>query len=300
MNRYDNNNKEKKRSVSVSAVVRLVIWAVVLCVLVALFTLGMLGDSDTVLGGINLGGFRYDDSGYSVGNGTVSERVTDITVDWIEGSVTVIPWDGEEISISEDYMGDDDDMALRWRIRDGELTVKYCAPVRILKRTADKNLTLKIPAAMLEGLKEVEIDGTDCDVTFEGNVDELSVDTVDGELDIRGNIGEMELDAVDGNVTFKGAVRKANLDCVDAAVVMYLDMADELNFDQVDGDVTLYLSEDITGFRAEMETVGGGIVLEGFENEASNGRKHARWGDGSLLIQVDGVDCHLHIKKARG
>ena len=296
MNKY--YNEEKKRPVSASAVVRLVIWSVVLCILVAVLAVGMTRDSDGLFMGISLGGFRYDDSGYSVGNGTSGERITDITVDWIAGSVTVIPSDGEEISISDDYQGDDDKLVLRWRIRDGELTVKYCAPAWILSRTVDKNLTLKIPASMLEGLDEVEIDGVDCDMTFEGNADELSMDSVDGKLDIRGNIGEMELDAVDGNVTFKGAVRKANLDCMDAAVVMYLDMAAELNFDQVDGDVTLYLSDDITGFRAEMDTVGGGITLEGFENEASSSQKHARWGDGSLRIRIDGVDCHLHIKKS--
>lgn len=295
MNNY--NNKEKKRPVSASAVVRLVIWSVVLCVLVSLFALGMLRGSNGVFSGINLGGFRYDDSGYEIGNGTSGERITSITVDWIVGSVNVIPSDGEEISISDDYRGDNRDLALRWRIRDGELTVKYCASLWILNQTTDKNLVLEIPAFMLEGLDEVEIDGVDCDVTFTGNADELSLDVVDGKVEIHGNIGELELDAVDGNLTFRGAVRRADMDCVDTTVSMYLEMAAELNFDQLNGDVTLYLSDEITGVRAEMDSVGGEITMEGFEGSTVTGKREARWGDGSLRIQVDGADCHLLIRK---
>ena len=289
--------EERKRPVSASAVVRLVIWSVVLCVLVALFAVGMAAPSKGWFTGVNLGGFRYDDSGYSVGNGMSSESITAISVEWIAGSVTVVPSEENEIYITEDYAGGDRDLTLRWKIEDGELSVKYRAPAWIVHQTVDKNLTLAIPAAMLEAMHEVELEGVDCDVRYEGNADELSLDVVDGDMTVQGDIGELDLDAVDGRLTFRGAVRRVDTDCVDAAVILDLDMAAELNFDHVDGDVTLYLSDEITGFSAEVDAVGGSILLEGFDGVVSNGNESARWGDGGLRIRVDGVDCQLNIKK---
>ncbi|MBQ9150980.1 MAG: hypothetical protein IJX72_01925 [Clostridia bacterium] len=295
MNNYMNDNK--KRPVSASAVTRIVIWSVVLCILVGLFALGMIFGSKGTFARINLGGYRYDDSGFSVGNGTSNEQITDISVDWIAGSVTVVAAEGDEISVSEDYRGEDQNLALRWKITDGRLTVKYRAPAWLANPSVDKNLTIAIPASMMGSLGDVEIDGVDCDVDFNGNADELSLDVVDGDLTVRGDIGELDVDAVDGNVIFRGGVRKADVDCVDATVVMYLDMAAELNFDQVDGDVTLYLSDGISGFSAEIDSVGGGIEIEGFDSVTTQGRKSARWGDGSLRICVDGVGAQLKIEK---
>ena len=79
---------------------------------------------------------------------------------------------------------------------------------------------------------------------------------------------------------------------------MRLDMATELSFDQVNGDVELYLSEEITGFIAEAESLGGGIRIEDFADLTATGDHYTRWGDGSLRIQVNGVNAKLTVKKA--
>jgi hypothetical protein len=65
----------------------------------------------------------------------------------------------------------------------------------------------------------------------------------------------------------------------------------------VDGDVELFLSEEITGFTAEAESLGGGIRIEDFTDLTATGDHYTRWGDGSLRIQVNGVNTKLTIKK---
>jgi hypothetical protein len=65
----------------------------------------------------------------------------------------------------------------------------------------------------------------------------------------------------------------------------------------VDGDVELYLSEEITGFSAEVESLGGGISTEGFDGLTTTGEHFTRWGDGSLRIRAEGVKAKLYIKK---
>jgi hypothetical protein len=289
--------EEQKRPVSASAVVRLVIWSVVLCVLVALFTVGMTAPSEGWFAGFNLGGFRYDDSGYSIGNGTSSEPITAISVEWVAGSVTVVPSEGDEISISEDYAGENRDLALRWKIEDGELSVKYRAPAWIVNQAVDKNLTLAIPAAMLENMADVEIMAVDGSITYNGNADELSLEAVDGEIAVNGDIGELDIEGVNMQILFRGAVRKADVECVDATVDMYLDMATELSFDLVDGDIAVYLSEEITGFSVEMDALSKGVDAEGFDGLQELSRGNTRWGDGRLRILVDGVDADVKIRK---
>jgi DUF4097 and DUF4098 domain-containing protein YvlB len=150
---------------------------------------------------------------------------------------------------------------------------------------------------MLEAMGEVEITTVSGGVSFAGNADELTLDAVDGDLTVNGDIGELEIHAVEGKVTFTGGVRDADISCVATAVVMRLDMAADLSFEQVDGDVELYLSEEITGFSAEVESLGGGISTEGFDGLTTTGEHITRWGDGSLRIRAEGVRAKLYIKK---
>ena len=301
-----NTNMNEKRPVNKRAVVKIVIWSVVFCLLALLLLGGVTGIITDInvfgLPGIHLdlGGFTYEDADeYSVGNASAKGSVTDLEIVWLSGDITVIPSDTDEIKITEDYSGDDDDLRLRWLLKDGKLTVQFRKPVIFGKAHAvSKNLTVAIPAAVLEAMGEVEITTISGDVTFTGNADELTLDAVEGDLTVKGDIGELEVNAVKGKLTFTGGVRSAEMSCVDTTVIMHLDMATELTFDQVDGDVELYLSEEITGFAAEVESLGGGIRVEDFTDLIATGDHFTRWGDGSLRIQVDGVNAKLTVKKA--
>ena len=301
-----NTNMNEKRPVNKRAVVKIVIWSVVFCLLALLLLGGVTGIVTDInvfgLPGIHLdlGGFTYEDADeYSVGNASAKGSVTDLEIVWLSGDITVIPSDTDEIKITEDYSGDDDDLRLRWLLKDGKLTVQFRKPVIFGKAHAvSKNLTVAIPAAVLEAMGEVEITTVSGDVTFTGNADELTLDAVEGDLTVKGDIGELEVNAVKGKLTFTGGVRSAEMSCVDTTVIMHLDMATELTFDQVDGDVELYLSEEITGFAAEVESLGGGIRVEDFTDLIATGDHFTRWGDGSLRIQVDGVNAKLTVKKA--
>jgi hypothetical protein len=285
-------------------VVGIVIWSLVFCLLGGLLALGLGGIGFRILDihgfpVISLGGFIYKDADeYSVGNATVTDGITDLTINWAVGNVTVIPSEGDSITITEDYRDGSDADRLRWRVKDGKLTIQFRESTYFGSfESLSKDLTVAVPTAMLESMGDVQITVASGNVTYTGNADELSLDTVEGSLTVTGDIGDLEVEAVDGNVTFRGGVRRGDLDCVDADVTMYLDMAAELNFDHVDGNVTLYLSDEIAGFSTEMDLVGGSISLEGFDGAVSDGNRSARWGDGSLRIRVDGVDCQLNIKK---
>lgn len=297
--------KIEKRPVRASAVVSIVIWSVVFCVLGGILLAGLAGSGIDVsvfnLPGVHIsfGGFTYEDANeYSVGNAVIRDTITDLEINWIAGDVTVVASETDEITVTEDYGGEEDALRLRWRVEDGKLTVQFRKPTLFgTSNSVSKNLTVAIPASVLEAMGDVEITVVSSDVVFTGNADELTLDAVKGDLTVSGDMGELEVNAVEGKVTFAGAVRRAEYECVDATVTMYLDMAADLSFDQVDGDVTLYLSDEITGFSAELDALGGKITAEGFEGTSIDGSKAARWGDGSLRIDANGVGAKLIIKK---
>lgn len=291
-----------KRPVSSSALARLIIWLAVFCIFAGLFAAGM---TDTNLRidwlGIPLfqsGDLHYNDSEYSVGNGTVAASVTDLSVEWVAGSVTVVPSEGDDIVITEDYGGDDERLRLRWRVKDGELSVKYCAPVLLRRRkeAVAKDLKLEIPAVLLEAMDTVTINSVSCDVSYTGNADDLELDAVDGKLTVSGDIGELNVESVNGALIFRGGVRRADVECLKADVTMYLDMAANLSFEQMSGDVTLYLSEEITGFSVEHDSLSGRVETVGFENVTRH-TDAVYWGDKSLRIGADGMETQLKIEK---
>ena len=294
----------QKRPVRGSAVVGIVIWSLVFCLLGGLLALGLGGIGFRILDihgfpVISLGGFIYKDADeYSVGNATVTDGITDLTINWAVGNVTVIPSEGDSITITEDYRDGSDADRLRWRVKDGKLTIQFRESTYFGSfESLSKDLTVAVPTAMLESMGDVQVTVASGYVPYTGNADELSLDMVEGSLTVTGDIGDLEVEAVDGNVTFRGGVRRGDLDCVDADVTMYLDMATDLSFEQVDGDVELYLSEEITGFSAEVESLGGGISTEGFDGLTTTGEHITHWGDGSLRIRAEGVKAKLYIKK---
>ncbi len=294
----DSRMDMKKRPVSASAVARIVIWSVVFCILTGLLAWGLTKDGGGIFSGLNLAGYNYDDTGFSVGNGSAKEKITEISIDWLTGNVTVLPAEGDEIVITEDYDGEDSGLRLRWKIENGKLTVKYCKSQRFGSvKMSDKKLTVAIPAAMLETMGEVDISTVDGEIIYTGDADELDLDVVNGDLTVTGNIGELNVDSVNAKITFKGAVRSAEIEGADTDMTMYLDMAKELDLDQVNGSIHLYLSEEITGFAAEIEGLSGNIEIDGYEGVVYEGKKSARWGDRGLRIQADCVNGQLKIEK---
>jgi hypothetical protein len=297
--------RNEKRPVNKGAVVKIVIWSVVF-LLLGLILLGSVTGIRTeidVIGlpgvHLNLGGFTYEDADeYTVGDASISDTVSDLEINWLEGSIAIIPSDTDEIRITEEYGGDDSDLRLRWRVKNGKLTIQFRKSTFFgTSRSVRKDLTVAIPAVMLEAMGEVEITTVSGGISFTGNADDLTLDAVNGDLTVSGDIGELEIHAVEGKVTFTGGVRDADVSCVAATAVMRLDMATDLSFDQVDGDVELYLSEEITGFSVKMDSLKTEIHAEDFENMHYLDDGSAKWGDGSLRISMDGLKSKLNIKK---
>ncbi len=117
--------------------------------------------------------YRYDDSGYTVGDGSVpAEKITRIDLDWIDGSVTVVPCEDMFISLSERSETPlTDETRVHWRVEEnGVLSVKYRASSWFFGtgKNKEKELILRVPKAFFEELTELTIHTATSEVRIEG------------------------------------------------------------------------------------------------------------------------------------
>lgn len=291
------NNEEKKRPISVSAVVRIVIWSVVFCILSGIFASAMVHqwrNTGLGTGSINLGGYWYDEDDYTVGAGKTLEVVDEITIEWIAGSVTLIEAEGDELVISEDYESEDSDIRLRWKVENGELSVKYCKPSWVGTTSVKKNLTVAVPSSMVASLDEVHVSAVSATQSIQISSDELEIDTVSGDVTVRGTFGTMDVETVSGTVNFEGVLQNGNFEGVSGSLKLkLLQQASSLDMETVSGNMTVTLPETVTGFRVDSDSVSGHVNIHGFD-----GVSHQRWGDGSMRIDMESVSGQLIVEKA--
>jgi len=301
---YPEYEMKQKKSVNKSAVVRIVIWSVVLAILVGAFVCAMIFEGDNVMFGIhiNVSGYKYDDAdSYRVGGGESTDTITALDINWIDGSVDIVAVDGDKITISETYDGEDEDKRLRWKVENGKLTVKYCKSGRLTatKKSLNKQLTVEVPRAMLESMSTVDVELVSADLNLRGvKANEMDVESVSGKIMIEGTITELGIETVSGDLDLVGYIERANIEGVSATLKTTLlnDWA-TLDIETVSGNIEVYLPESTTtGFEAIMDAVSGSIQVEGFD-DLTQKKSYCRYGDGGIRMNVDAVSGNLKIRK---
>lgn len=292
---------KQKQPVSASAIVRIVIWSIVLVILLSVFGVLLAGRTiySVLSPGLNLGGYTYDDvDEYTVGGGKSTQHIRELDIDWLEGGIEILPSDDDTIIICDSYTGDDDRQRLRWKIDEGELSIKYCAPYWFFSPTnvKRKDLTVYIPRTMLDSMDEVSLESVDSWMTFTGNARELSVDGVSCELTVTGDIGELEMDAVEGKLTFYGTANEIHVNGVEGTAILYPENALRVDIDGIESEVTVYLADSIGGFRIDADSLGGEVIIDGFDGADRNSEHITTWGNGALRVNMDGLSSSVTIK----
>ncbi len=102
---------------------------------------------------------RYDDAQYAVGGGSVLS-VSKIEIEWFGGEVIVqASSSATAVSFEEVTNAADPASFLRYRERDGELDIKYCASGASLEEVPQKRLVVTVPALMQFAELDVETEG---------------------------------------------------------------------------------------------------------------------------------------------
>ena len=226
-------------------------------------------------GGSNLLGnhyVKYDDSAYILGNDTLTETVHSVEIDWVGGNISVAASETKYISFAEEGKFTDEALSLRYRVKEGKLDIRFAKSNVKLPNNFKKQLTLTLPADLLEGL---DIDGVSGNISVEDvSAREISVDSVSGNVSLVSvRADELSTDTVSGNLSIDDCVFKS------------------AEIDTVSGEIELIfgISPD---FRCEFETVSGKV--HNLVGATKSGDVYV-CGEGSARIKADTVSGDITL-----
>ncbi len=248
--------------------------------------------------------YRYDDTGYSVGDGTVPvTSIRRIELDWIDGEVLIEACEDRYPSLTESAAAELSDSAkLRWRVsEDGStLYIKYRAPSTYFGSTdRNKKLILRLPVELMQNLESltVKVDSSDTmlqDITAErflfesdaGNLiaKECHFTVVDSESDSGAQVYESEVHTRFSAESDSGTVRLIS-DTVPREVRVETDS----------GDVRLTLPKELSA-TVDWETERGRMTSD-FQNNSTGSSYRVGNGDSRFTIETDSGDFALEIRK---
>ena len=285
-----------------NAIIRIIVWSIVILLLLGILGTVLVFDSYS---------FRHEDGSWTApivtpGSGehrhddhvlSQSEPITHIEIDWVAGSVTIVPGDTDRIRLSESgEFGTDD--AMVYRQNGNKLTIEYQKQdVYIgIYSTPSKDLTITVPrdwegirisldtaSAQLRmtgiTVREVELESASGTAVFEDcRIAELNMDTASGDLHYSGMLDVLECNAASSNVH-----------------AVLANTPDRLIVEAMSGNVDITLPES-SGFRAQVETLSGGFHSDFDCTHKNDSYIH---GDGSCQMEINAISGDVHIRKGK-
>ncbi len=184
------------------------------------------------------------------------DDIDKLYIDWISGSIEVIPYAGDQILIQESCRDEiTEENCLRYQVRNGCLDIT-CRKESIgisfsLRDDSDvtKQLTVKVPMELAGNLKELEIDAVSSDILVNGmTIKAFSASTVSGNVTLEQcSAADIQTDTTSGDVDLS-----------------LLACPKDFEADSTSGDITLQLPHD-SSFRLEFDTVSGRPEIKGFD-----------------------------------
>lgn len=209
-------------------------------------------------------------SGY--GSGEVNaDGVTEISVDWSKGNVTVESYDGETIKFEETK--DDDTDALYYVVKKGELKIEFTSSKT---PSGEKDLAVYVPEST--EFNDIGVEGTEVEVKFEQvTAYELDAEVTSGNIKISAcDVDVFSLESTTGDIT---------AECETAFA--------QAEIETTTGDVEIFVPQSISGFTVEAEKLTGSVTSNDFELTKSGGNYY--YGDGSSYIEFSSTTGSLAV-----
>ena len=273
--------------------------AIVRIVLFSILALSLVG---VLIGGIAFK--RYSAPGIIVRGTTEApvvsrnhfnaEEIDRLNIDWAAGKIVILPVEGSEIAVTEELLGEEDEMVLK--LDGSTLYVEYAENAVSLNFGSmnKKNLYIIVPQDWV--CKELEIDAASATVQAELlTIQKLASSTASGSHTFRDcKVERLKLETVSGDLDYSGTLDKLDFGGVSAqADVVVTNFPKSIDVETVSGDVNLTLPKEC-GFTLEKDTVSGHFSSE-LETRKENGKYV--YGDGQCKIDVEGVSASITIRK---
>lgn len=253
---------------------------------------------------VGISDYYYENSeNYTAGEAELSETVENIDINWVVGSVTVLPHTENTVCLSEESELElAEDIKLRYWLDDTTLRIKFCACRKMDFSDLEKDLTVLVPDTLiLNNLKvstlSADVNLSDCAVT-----QSVKVNTVSGTLnaDFSQPLNEFRGDSTSGSFTvIAPSVSRFQVGTVSGVVSLSAEKEpDWLNFDSTSGNINLVLPES-SSFTLDYDATSGDLSSE-LPYRKSSGKYIFGDGKGEYNIATVSGDVRITANKQEG
>ena len=285
-----------------NAIVRIVIWSIVLLLLVSFLVTAIAYRSLR---------FRFWNSEEQTDTPmhTLSSQegvsfdpadVDSLEIEWAAGSIVLQPADVTEITVTETDVSDEK-YAMLYQLHSGKLAIRFCEDTHFgfginISTDLSKDLYIQVPRDWV--CRDLEIDAASatlevCDLTL-GNID---LDTASGNCRFDNCVvNTIDVDTASGDIRFNGSLDTLDFDGASAGIYAELtNCPSRIDVDTMSGDLDLALPENC-GFTVNMTAMSSDFSSD-FNTVSQNGCYV--YGDGSCRITVDAMSGDVILRKAQ-
>lgn len=283
--------------VFVNAVIRIIIFVIIIAVLIACLIGGYLGVSI----------LSFIDEDYSSIGGTLSssgqvsaQQVKDITVEWVSGSITIIPDAVTDIQFSESGAVSEESQMV-WRLSGDQLIIQFSKPQSGIhffgtNNSVSKDLLITVPQDWF--CDELDIDSVSARTNVTGlHAKDVDLVNISGQCSFTDCvIADFDAETVSGKVEYGGQVDSLDFNTVSANCTANIsNQPKKIDLESVSGDLKLILPQDC-GFSLELDSVSGDFSSN-FATTSENHRYHN--GNGACTITADTVSGDVTVNAAK-
>lgn len=194
-----------------------------------------------------------------------AEGITELSVDWLDGTIEVEVYDGSEIILQETSSSLlNESNALMYTKKNDTLEV-ISAPSQYgitLSGICQGSKDLHIYLPQNIEWEKVQIDAQNSDISISRMTSSnLKVDVVDGDLSLsKVELEDLSFNSMEGNLIVKSSqIEKMDVDTTSGDINADLRICPQsIRFDTLNGDTKLYLPAD-SEFTIQMDTVSGNL-----------------------------------------
>lgn len=206
---------------------------------------------------------------FSVGDATLRQPISSISVDWLFGDIEILYTDDSVVRIHEDiqegFLPLTDSLRMRYYVdEEGELEIQYCGQGKYRYgdlKNIRKHLVVKVPRSTV--LDDIDIDGVETGVVI--------------------------WQVLSRELTVDGVKVSVNADYPNA-------LPDEIDIDGVQSLLALHVVPETAGLTIEMSGIKPFLSCD--LPSRKEGEKTIV-GDGRCKVEADGVDVHLSIRELK-
>lgn len=244
--------------------------------------------------------YVYDNaSKYSAGDRDITDKIENIEIDYLTGTVTIVGGASDTISIKETSDKKlEEKQKVHTYVDDDTLYVKFCASSnRINFDSIEKDLVIYIPDNIK--LEDVSVSATAADFSSGGIVvEDMEVNTASGDVSVDSPCEKLTINVVSGSVDVNTHdVEKMSVNVVSgSSKFVFSDIPEKAEVGTVSGNVDIYIPEK-SNVTIDANTKSGDVDCS-IDSE-KKGSKYII-GDGDNKIDLETISGDINIKRIGG